>query len=147
MLLWSEDLDKENQYANYIVENFDTTIIASSPDGLHKLENNNQTFFILFPRNLYYDKTDYRNLFQSFINLQDIIKSKDFTLVPPKKKDSVKSEIFNEMVRFIFPSNRIKFLNTRKIVPKNRDEIRTTLKEYRDSKLSGHCSLIYLLTC
>lgn len=137
--MWSEDLDKENQYSDYVTENFDTTAITPNPNGLYKLRNDNQTLLILFPKNLHHDKIDYRNLFQSFMNLQDIIKSRDFTLIPPKKKNGVKPEIFNEMVKFIFPSNNIKFLDTRKIVPKDREEIRIILKECHNSKLSGHC--------
>lgn len=43
------------------------------------------------------------------------------------------------MIKFIFPSNSIKFLNINKIVPNNREEIQIILKECHDSKLSGHC--------
>ena len=61
-LFWSQDLDKENQYLEYITSNFDITDLNSSINGISKLKNQNQTSFLLHPTNFHFDKLEYKNI-------------------------------------------------------------------------------------
>lgn len=138
VMLWSEDLDENNQYSDYVKSNFDTTLLKSSLNGIFQLKNGKQTLFLLFPLHLHFDKTEYKNIFECFMTLKDSIGTKSFTLIPPDKAPNIKPVQLNEMLKFIFPKNEIKIFNTAKITPKNQEEVKTILIECHNSKLSGH---------
>lgn len=122
----------------YLISQFDMTNIISSDNGISKVKSQNQTFFLLYPKNLHFEKLEYKNIFETLKKLKSEIGTQRFVLIPPNKSPNIKASLLNEMVKFIFPENEIKIFNISRITPKNRDEIKTIFEENHCSKLAGH---------
>lgn len=138
VIMWSQDLDESNEYSDYICSYFDVTNLKPSINGAVKLQNKNQIVYLTFPQNLHFDRLEYKNIFESLINLRKIIKDDKFVLVLPSKHTNIKIQQLSEMIKFIFPSKNISILNTMRIIPKDQEEVTKILQEYHDSKLAGH---------
>lgn len=136
---WSEDLDEQNPYSDYVKTHFDTTHLKSSLNGLSKLKNDKQTLYLLYPTHFHFDKMELKNIFECLMTLKDTISTKSFTLIPPDKATNIKTNQLNEMLKFLFSKNDIKIFNTQKITPKNKDEVKIILEECHSNKLAGHC--------
>ena len=137
-LFWSQNLDKENQHSEYITSNFDITDLNSSINGISKLKNQNQTFFLLYSTNFHFDRLEYKNIIATLKQLKKAIGDESFILIPPNKSPHIKTTFLNEMLKFIFPKNKIRIFNIARVTPKNRDEVKLILEENHSSKLGGH---------
>lgn len=133
---WSCDLDEHNVHSEYVNKNFDVSKLKPTLDHFSKSSNSKQTLYLLHPTNMFFDKIEYKNLFECFKNLKKEMKSDSFTFVPPKT--NLKLPLVFEMLKFIFPKNNIRIFDTNKIIPNSRDEIKRIFQENHDSKLSGH---------
>lgn len=135
---WSCDLDEDNLHSQYMNEHFDTSKLKPILDYYSKLTNGKQTIFLVHPTSMFFDKIQYRNLFDSLKNVKKEIKSSNFTFVSPSSKNNLKESHIFTMLKFIFPGNNIKIHCYSKIIPKNQTEIQNILLENHDSKLAGH---------
>lgn len=138
VLLWSQDLDESNLYSEYIKNNFDMSNLDPPVNGVTLLKNDKQTFYLIHPLNLHFDKPEYKNMFKCFITFKSLIKNQNFIFVPPINYKNLKPQQTYYMLKFIFNNNLIKTFDTNKITPKSMDEIDSILRDHHDSKLSGH---------
>lgn len=137
-MIWSQDLNETNQYFNYIKSNFGFSKIKPSINGISVVKSNKQIIYILFPLNFYFDKLEYKNIFECLQNVKGYIKHDKFILIPPDKRHNIRYPQLCKILKFLFSDNEIKIFNNDKILPKSDQEIKKILEENHDSKLSGH---------
>lgn len=102
------------------------------------MQNQIQTFFLLYAKNFHFDKLEYKNVFETLKQLKVEVGTQNFTLVPPNKSPNIKQSFLNEMLKFIFPENHIKIFNISRIILKDQNEIKVIFEENHCSKLAGH---------
>lgn len=138
VIVWSLDLNEENIYYDYINENFNIKDIDATLNSFTKITNDLQTIYLLFPTNMFFDKLEYKHLFNTLENFKKEIKTNDFILGIPDKHTNIKMPYLFEMLKFIYSENKVTLLNTNKIEPKDQAEINKILEENHDNKLTGH---------
>lgn len=75
-----------NRYPNYMIRYFYTENLEPKSNGMSGLQNEKQTFYLLYPLNLRFDEPEYKNPFRCLQKLKLPTKNEEFISLAAKKE-------------------------------------------------------------
>lgn len=93
-------------------------------NGLSELQNEKQTFYLLYPLNLRFDEPEYKTLFRCLQKLKLPIRNEEFISFPAGRRTNIKSEIGRTSSgNLYFRKNEVKLFNLENITPQTFEEL------------------------
>ncbi|KAK9739050.1 hypothetical protein QE152_g9311 [Popillia japonica] len=100
IIFWSQDLDESNQFSDFIKSHFNLNDVNPTINECIRLNNINQTIYLLFGTNCHFDKLEYKDIFQCLLNFRKTIKNNDFIFALPERHKNIKSNQLYEMFKY-----------------------------------------------